>query len=393
MRNLFICLLLIGCLLGSLDACAKEASATAVARKTQQAASEPSAGIKRFKLMYYYPVRNSFPEEAGWFSSPYKGMHIRALATYFFNMQVSSKLYHLSAEPSQLTLNFLGVLDGLVGAPQPFDMAQATSFYKKNKKEVDAHLTHLRAQSAIGKQWGTPSQAQINAWLKLLEKQPRHGKLATYLFPNYNFLQTAIPASVSSAFQSTLAQAINLSKKQVITYETAQASLEDLDSKHTVHSSHVKLTYRWVKDECYYATYVLAKLLAGKIANNSLNKATRLYVLTAYPKSGEFLQPSQGNRFTLANGSTSLHWRYHTALLVVFPHADSHVTLVLDSFLGGSSPISLDQWLSKFHVNTVFTAVPFLRNKKVESALQTPSKVIGTRVQVKGRTYEPHPVQ
>ena len=86
MRNLFICLLLIGCLLGSLDACAKEASATAVARKTQQAASEPSAGIKRFKLMYYYPVRNSFPEEAGWFSSPYKGMHIRALAIYFFNM-------------------------------------------------------------------------------------------------------------------------------------------------------------------------------------------------------------------------------------------------------------------------------------------------------------------
>lgn len=369
---------------------AKEVNATNVARKTQQAQSTPSAGVNRFKFMYFYPVRNTFPEEAGLFSSPYKGMHIRALAIYFLNMQISTQMYNSSATPSHLTLNFLGVLDGLVGAPELFDVTKATSFYQKNKKEVDAYLAQIR-QKSIAKEWPAPSQAQLNAWLKLLENLPRRDKMPLYAFPATNLLQTPIPSQEVSLFRTALAKVAG--SKQVVTYQTLHASLEDLDTKIGVHQQRMEYTYRWVKDECFYSSYILGKNLAEQITNKALHGNTRVYRLSAFPKTGQYLQPAQGQRFTLANGTTSLHWQYHTAILVVWPHNGSHVVMVLDNFLGGKEPISLDQWLKHFHANTVFSAAPFTRNKKTEGAIKTPSKIMGNKVQVNGTTYEPHPVE
>ena len=391
MRNILLSLLLIFSMLYVPCTYAK-VNTSSVTRKAQQAQTSPSEGVKRFKFMYFYPVRNTFPEEAGLFSSPYKAMHIRALAIYFLNMQISTKMYNLSATPSQLTLNFLGVLDGLVGAPEPFNMAKASSFYQENKKEVDAHFAHIREHS-LAKQWPAPSQAQLNAWLKLLEKQPRHGQIATYLFPATNYLQTPISSKEVSPFISALTNASTQAAKSVVTYDTPSVSLEDFDSKIAIHRQHMEYTYRWVKDECFYSTYILGRLLATKITNKTLHPNTRLYVLSAYPKTGEYLQPANGQRFTLANGTTSLHWRYHTALLVVWPNNGTHTLMVLDSFLGGKEPLSLNQWLDRFHANTVFSAIPFTRNKKVEEHIQTPSKVLGPNVQVNGRTYKPHPVK
>lgn len=393
MKLILIALFIINCLFLPPVVQAKNTTTAAVARKAQQASSASVAGIRRFSYMPFYLVRNSFPTQATLFSSPYEGMYIRAMAIYFLNMQISTQLYGLKSTPAKLNLNFLGVLDGLVGAPQPFNMKQASSFYNENKQEIDAYFAQLRQNNALAKQWDTPSQKQINAWLKLLERQTRHSNKAVYLFPATNLLQTTIPAQAASVFQTALAQAASQAKKQVITYETAQASLEDLDNKFASHPQRLTLTYRWVKDECFYSTYLLAKNLAGKIVNKTIHNHTRLYVITAYPKTGEFLKPAHGNTFTLANGSASLRWRYHTALLVVYPYKGSHITMILDSFLGGKDPVSLDQWLAHFHADTVFSATPFLRNKTVEDAIKAPTKVIGNQVQIGRRTYDPHPVQ
>jgi len=366
-------------------------NASNVARKTEQATAYP-AGLKRFSYMRFYPARNTLPQEPGliesWTSSPEKAAHIRALAIYFLNMQISMHFYANKTTPSQLTLNYLGVLDGLVGGLKVFDTAQASSFYKKNKEDVDAYFAKIR-----GNLWPAPSQAQINAWLKLLEKQPRQAGKSVYLFPQYNLLQMPVPTQEVGEFRTSLNSAIQKGGKQVITYERAQASLEDLDNKFVNHQQHVQRTYRWVKDECYYSTYILGRLLADKIAHKKINGYTRVYVLTALPKTGEFLKPASGARFTLANGSNGLHWRYHTALLVIWPSKNGYVPMVLDNFLGGKEPVSLATWLSHFHANTVFTAVPFLRNEKIEEAIKTPTKVQGGNVWIGRTEYEPAPVE
>ena len=393
MKHLLISLLIVMscafCTLGVQAQAHKQVNEARVQRQTQNAVNLHAAGIRRFSYMRFYYAKNTFPEEPGFFSSPYKDMHIRALAIYFLNMQISTKMYNSSATPSHLTLNFLGVLDGLVGAPEPFDTTKATSFYQKNKKKVDAYYAQIRKESKL--QLPVLSQAQINAWLKLLENLPRRGKIGLYRFAATNYLQTPIPAQEVALFRTALAKVSG--SKQVVTYQTPNASLEDLDTKIGVHSQRMKYTYRWVKDECFYSAYILGKNLADQIANKTLHKHTRIYMLSAYPKTGQYLQPAEGNRFTLANGSSSLKWQYHTAILVVYPHNGSHIVMVLDNFLGGKEPISLDQWLASFHANTVFAAVPFVRNKKTEGAIKTPSKILGNDVQVNGTTYEPHPVQ
>lgn len=366
-------------------------NAKRVERKAQQATVSP-VGLRRFSYMRFYPARNTLPEEPGlleeWFSTPEKPAHVRALAIYFLNMQISMHFYQQNKTPSQLTLNYLGVLDGLVGGLKIFDTSKASSFYKKNKKEVDAFLKEIR-----GKQWPAPSQAQINAWLKLLEKQPRHSGKSVYLFSSTNYLQTPIPTQEVGAFRTALATALQQGGKKVITYEKAEANLEDLDNKFVSHPQRIKRTYRWIKDECYYLTYTLGRLLADQIASKKINGYTHVYVLTALPKSGNFLKPAAGSRFTLANGSSALHWRYHTALLVVWPSRRGYITMVLDSFLGGKEPVSLDAWLAHFHANTVFSAVPFLRNKTIEDAIKTPKKVEGSSVWIGNAKYEPAPVE
>lgn len=384
MRNILLCFILIFSMLYVPCAYGK-VNTSKVARKVQQASSTSSNGIKRFKFMYFYPARNTFLTAS-------KSMHIRALAVYFLNMQISTHMYNSSAAPAQLTLNFLGVLDGLVGAPEPFNMAKASSFYQENKKEVDSYFAQIREHS-ITKQWPAPSQTQLNAWLKLLEKQPRRGKIALYLFPATNYLQTSFSPTEVSPFSSSLATTTTQGSQKVVIYETPDISLEDLDSRIGVHQQRMKYTYRWIKDECFYSAYILGQKLVGQIANKTLHENTRLYMLSAYPKTGQYLQPASGQRFTLANGTTSLHWQYHTALLVVWPNNGTHTLMVLDSFLGGKEPLTLDQWLGHFHANTVFSAVPFARNKKIEEHIKTPDKILGSKVQINGRTYEPHPVK
>lgn len=384
MRNILLCFVLIFSMLYVPCAHAK-VNATNVARKTEQASSK-AIGVNRFKFMYFYFTKNTFPQEPGFFSSPYKGMHVRALAIYFLNMQISIKMYNSSSTPSHLTLNFLGVLDGLVGAPEPFDMTSATSFYQKNKKEVDAYYAQIHKDSKLS--LPTPSQTQINAWLKLLEKLPQRGKIGLYLFPATNYLQTPIPSEEVSLFRTALTKVAN--SKQAVTYQIPEISLEDLDTKIGVHQQRMKYTYRWVKDECFYSSYLLGLTLANEIANKTLSKNTRIYLLSAYPKIGQYLQPS--DEYKSLTLPPILRWQYHTAVLVVWPHNNSHIVMVLDNFLGGKEPISLDQWLAHFHANTVFSVVPFVRNKKTEGAIKTPSKIIGNKIQVNGTTYEPHPV-
>lgn len=364
----------------------------AVARKVDKATTQP-VGLKRFSYMRFYLATMALPKEPGlWeslFSYSADKLHARALAVYLFNMHISSQMYH--QDPSQLTLNYLGVLDGLVRGPHPFKMSQTRAFYKKNQTQIDGLLKQFMQN--VPAELATPiTPAQKQRWLELLERQPQRAHKPIYFLPANNMLRAEIPAEVYKKLNLIMKQGAEQAKRQVVTYDVADVQLEDLDSKLVHHAQRRKQTYRWVKDECYYSSYLLGKLVSGQVSGQ-LPWDTRVYLITAMPKSGEFLVPADnGSRFTLANGTKGLHWRYHTALLVVVPYQGLHIPVVLDSFLGGR-PVSLDSWLSYFSWQTVLSVVPFSRENMTEKALHISTKLDGARIRVGKTVYDPAPVE
>ena len=392
MKNKMGCLLT-GVLLGTVCLLHGEVDADVLSQKVQQQATQQLWGVKHVRYMRFFPASNLPPQEPGFweslFSSPTRQTHIRALAIYLYNMHIVTASLHQS--PHVLTLNHLGVLDGLVRGPEIFDTANAVEFYQDNKKEVDTQLTYFLKNSPFQTQ--KPTQGQVYIWLKMLSRQPRHAKRPVYLFPTENLLQGTLTAWHKTQLQKLLKAGLSHAQKQVVTYDVADVQLEDLDSKIGTHQPRRKRTYRWASEECYYSTYLIARILVDYLLQHKTLWDTRVYTLSAWPKTGAFLTPAQGKRFTLANGKTGLHWRYHTALLVLVPQQGTYVPVVLDTFLGGQNPLTLQEWLAHFERNTTFGAVPFMRDEKVDQSLKVPQRQQGNKVWVDGAAYDPAPVE
>ncbi len=390
MKRIFLGLGLLGCLL-SAPCVYGEVDADRLLQQTQQALQSP--GEKRFNYLRFFVASNVLPQKPGFweslFSSGTEKNHQRALAIYLFNMYVSSQYYQQS--PNILTLNYLGVLDAVVRGPDKFDAQHATEFYYKNQAQIDGLLYQFRHK--VPRQWTAPTKEQILAWLTLLEKQPRQSGKPVYIYPAQNTLKDSLVPALSAQLEAAATAAQKQAQKQVILYDVADIQLSDYDSKIGNYQTHRKRTYRWVKDECYYSAYAIGRQLITQITKRRLPWDTRLYTLTATAKKGEFLSPAQGTRFQLANGQKGLHWRYHTVLLVIVKQNNSYVPAVLDPFLGGLNPISLEKWISYFSSNTVFSAVPFSRDSDTENALKVPQKIDKNAIWVDGTRYEPAPVE
>ena len=388
-----VCLFFVCCMYPPVTFSA-ELSAYVLEQKTQQALNQAQqSGLNRFSYMRFYPATNQLPEEPSlWdrlFSSAEETQETRALAIYLYNMFVSARTY--GNKPMAISLNYLGVLDGLALVQKPLHTQSARAFYAKHKKEIDTQMTYFLNKTH--KNWTAPTSKEYEAWLTLLEKQPLKRKQVVYTLPEHNLLQAQLPTDVETRFRVLLNQANAQADKQVIIYDVPDVRLEDLDSKFGNNHSHRKRTYRWIKDECYYSSYLLGKQVNQAVIRQLLPWDTHVYLLTAYPKNGTFLLPAQGNRFTLSTGKPSAHWQYHTVLLAIVPHKGTFMPVVLDPFLGGNTPLTWDDFLAKFHANTVFSAVPFRRNNAVEQAIKTPQKRQGTTVWVDRNAYEPAPIE
>lgn len=386
MKCIFLGLVLLSCLL-STPCVYGEVDADRLLQQTNQALQFP--GAKRFNYMRFFVVNNTLPQKPGFweniFSSNAEQNHQRALAIYLFNMYVSTQVYKQS--PNILTLNYLGVLDGIVQGPDQFDTRHATEFYQKNQAQIDGLLKQFRQKAP--RHWSEPTHKQILAWLTLLEKQPRKSGKPVYVFPTQNALMGSVTPTLNTRLETAANIAQKQAQKQVILYDVADVQLADYDSKIGNHQVRRKRTYRWVKDECYYTAYIIGRQLIAQITKRHLPWDTRLYTLTATAKKGEFLNPAKGERFELANGQKGLHWRYHTALLAVVHQNNSYVPIVLDPFLGGTTPLPLGKWISYFRDNTVFSAVPFSRDSDIENAIKTPQKIEGKALWADGKRYEP----
>ena len=389
--KVYVCL---ACCLCAAAVFSAEPSAFVLQQKAEQALNQAQlSGLSRFNYMRFYPGTNQLPKDASlWdrlFSSAQETQEARALAIYLYNMFVSARTYGDRA--GKISLNYLGVLDGLALAQKPLHSQSARAFYAKHKKEIDAQMTYFLNKTH--KNWAAPTSKEYEAWLTLLEKQPLKRKQVVYTFPAQNLLQATLPTNVKTHFRALLHQANAQAGKHVIVYDVPDVKLEDLDSKFGNNHSHRKRTYRWIKDECYYSAYLLGKQVNQAIISRLLPWNTRVYLLTAYPKDGAFLLPAQGKRFTLSTGKPSAHWQYHTVLLAIVPHEGTFVPVVLDPFLGGNTPLTWKDFLAKFHTTTAFSAVPFRRNNTVEQAIKIPQKLQGTTVWVDRNTYEPAPIE
>ena len=202
-----------------------------------------------------------------------------------------------------------------------------------------------------------------------------------------------VPPQIAARLTPFLRQTQQKARQYVVIYDEPDLRLEDFDSRIGNHTYRRKRMYRWVSDECHYSSYVTAQALTQAMAadRNAL-VFSHLYMLTAYPQNGEFLTPASGPRFKLANGQEGLHWRYHTAVLIILEQNHQYFPVVLDSFLGGLRPLSVSEWQEHFAPDTRFTTTLFQRSKKTENALKIPQRLDGSAVWVDGKKYLPAPV-
>lgn len=357
---------------------------SAVERQIQTVRQQDQlAGVRRFMYMRYYQPSQRFDTQL----SNSESGQIRAMAFYLVNMYVSAHLY-ATANPSALTLDYMGVLDGFEQVGNDFDFSRAVRFYKNHQEAVDNLVNrHLKERNY---QWGEPTAQERAGWVALLQNIPVRQKHALFTFPVQTRLNRPLTSEGEKQLETVLEQTQPNLRKQVVVYDEPDLRLEDFDSHIGNHTYRRKRTYRWVKDECYYSSYLLAKQLTQAIVTApSTWEHTHLYILTANPARGEFLTPAQGERFKLADGTYGLHWRYHTAVLVVFQQNGAYYPVVLDRFLAGGKPALLGDWLTHFSPQTQFQVKPFVRSKTVEDALKTPSRVEGNAVWADGNKYVP----
>ncbi|MBP5403661.1 MAG: hypothetical protein J6Y17_01055 [Elusimicrobiaceae bacterium] len=360
----------------------------ALAQKIQ--ATSP-AYLNHFRYMRYYLPTQHITEPLGlwerWFSFDSSGEQERALAFYLFNMYAISHSSQQSFSAS-LDLNKVGVLDGFMLTREPFDFKNASAFYQRHYPEVQAWLHQFFSGKKFP--WPLPTQEDYLRWVSLLETLPQHRKQAVYTWPRPNKLQNSLPEQAARLFAAVVNKAEKNVQKRVVLYDRPDARLEDLDHNIGVHAAHRKRTYRWVKEECYFSSYITAKILTAQVISQpKIWKDTRIYLMTVYSKQGEFLKPANGSRFTLANGKTGAPWRYHTAVFVVLPYRNSYVPVVLDLLLNGNKAVSLEDWLARFDSQVVFQAVPFVREQVTEIALRVPDKITADTVWVDGKSYQP----
>lgn len=345
-------------------------------------------GNKRFGYMWFYPPSTRLADAA---SRPGAAALVRqqayALALYLFNMYVSSQSYAQRGD-GPLSLNYLGVFDGFMMGDSPFDFKKATAFYNQYYQQVHDYIDSFMQGHSYP--WPQPSKQMYENWVALLENQPIRQQQITYVFPRVNLFYKPAMQEEYERLGKLAQQAQERMQNKVVVFDEPDLQLSDLDSRIGNYRVRRKRTYRWVKEECNYSSYLIAQTVnTAAVSKRQEGPSIRVYMLSALPKTVEFLTPARGTRFMLADGTTGLHWRYHTAVLVVLARGGLYELVVLDSLLGGSQPLPLQQWIKQFSSNTLFTAKPFRRSQTVENALHTPQRIDVNTVWVDKLPYLP----
>ena len=360
------------------------AAANAVQLSTQ---AQQQTSNQRFRLLRYYPV--SLTPVTDTKDSQQK--QIYAVAVYLYNMRRSLEVYQQKT-PADLTLNFLGALDGFFRFDTPFSFAKGISFYQKHQQEIQQQVQRFFQESHTPY---VPNAKLDISLMQVLRSAPVFNKKPGYYNPQYNKIMGTLSSQDEARITPLWQAAKREAAEKVVLFKQDTIPLQALDSPLLHSGSYVQYTYRWAKDECNYSSYILGKTLATHIKNHPDQWTNaRIYLLTARPKEGRTLLPPKGGRFTLANGERALNWQYHTVILLIFQSAPGVFTpVIMDPFLGGNRYLTLREWLDKFKAGTVFFAEPFQVKETLEKNVVIPSKVQGRDIFYNSHRYSPAPIE
>lgn len=357
-------------------------------------------GLNRLRAMRFYRSDDQVQPTPRFWQVLFDGKETMqqqeyAMAFFLFNMYISTAAYREDM-PSRLTLDYLGVLDGFSKCREMFALNQADNFYTKHRTAIKSQLAEFFRQAHLPEySVSDPKNDRRElAFVRLLSTAPVRDHRPGYTWEGSTRLTLQSPmeekALVTRMIRASLAEGEN----KVITFKVPRMQMENLDNPLATPKHSVDRLYRCVNDECAYCSYLLGKRFCQKIGASYLGRETiRLYKITAYPTAGEFLTPTQGESFVLANGGEASAWYYHTALLVIMDVNGHYTPFVADSFLAGDEPVLLEDWVKHFATQKTFFQVDvFERNQAVENAIVEPSSRQGDNIMIDGALYRPYDV-
>lgn len=359
-----------------------------------------SPGMDRLRVMSFYYPDNSVRKIPGFWQTLFSGKKItqqqeEALAFYLFNMYISTAAYREDV-PARLTLDYLGVLDGFSKCQEMLPLSQWTAFYEGHRAAIKERISSYfkQANQANYEVSSLFNDKRERAFLRLLSSAPARGRYPGYVWTGDTRLAAQARPEDTARIAGLIRQSLTAGENKVITFSKPSMQWENLDNPLSIAKHSVTRLYRCVNDECAYCSYLLGKEFCEGINTAYANWGiSRLYKITAYPATEEFLTPARGKRFILADGGQASPWYYHTAVLVIL-QANGHFTpLVADTFLAGEEPVLLEDWLKHFKPKeTYFQVDVFERKQAIENAIVEPALRQGERIMVDGKTYVPYDV-
>ena len=370
------------------------------AEMSQRFRLDVSPGTDRLRAMLFYPPDNHMQQMPSFWKRLFGSKEItqqqeNAVAFFLFNMYVSTAAYQEDI-PDELTLDYLGVLDGFSKCREMFAPSRVDDFYTHHRLAIKERLAEFFKRSHLAEYVvSSPyNDKRERAFLRLLQTAPARLNRPGYTWKGTTRMRASMRREDRERLADLIRQSLAEGENKVVTFKVPRVQLESVDNPLLSSKNGTNRLYRCVNDECAYCSYLLGKKFCQGIDSSYANwGVSRLYKITAYPTAGQFLTPNQGERFKLADGGQASAWYYHTATLVVM-NLDGHYTpLVADTFLAGDEPVALETWAQHFaSQKTYFQVDVFERNRVVESAIVEPSARRGDKVVVDGHLYSPYDV-
>ena len=366
----------------------------------RSAAIRQNPGMNRFRWMrFYFPTAQVAPQE-DWWDKLYRLFCVqdqqRAVAFYLYQMYISAAAYG-TVPHGYLTVNHLGVLDGLERLKNRFDVRGAVEFYDENKAEIKKNLkqffdnTHLASYRPDDPR----NDAAERNFLRVLANSADSSGRARYRLTAPRWKSSLLPQDMAWLSQALQRVERDIGKK-VVLYQTAKGDFSLLD-KRVGNSARGNLAYlyRPAGQECAARAYLTGSGVCQQLAVQAPaeRKISRIYRLHIKPLEGAFLRAAHGGHFYSPAGGTYPDWYYHEAILIILKHGEQYTPVVLDKFLF-AKPVSLEQWMKSFNIyTTVLYATPFQRRDDTEERLVQPDGKNKKGIFKYGRLYRPYPVK
>ncbi|MCQ2409969.1 MAG: hypothetical protein MJ053_00010 [Elusimicrobiaceae bacterium] len=182
---------------------------------------------------------------------------VEAVAVFLFNMYISAAAYREDM-PAQLTLDYVGALDGFFKCEEMIPVDKVQDFYTRHREEIQTRLTELFAQEGIVEYQVSPlmNEMRERRFLQVLASAPTHEKWPGYVWTGTTRLTAFAYREDTRQLRSLVHRSLAESSRKVIVFEVPHMEFEDLDNPLALPRNKAERLYRCVNDECAYCTVI-----------------------------------------------------------------------------------------------------------------------------------------